>query len=102
MEARSLVRGRLVAGLVILMSETICAIRAVAGGEAIFGPRAADRLIRFLAAAPQDAATPAFPDLTPCELEILNLIPPRVDEYRDRRAPGAKPQDRAQPGFDPL
>ena len=49
-------------------NETIRAIRAVAGGEAIFGPNAAERLIKYFAVAP------AFPDLTPRELEILNLI----------------------------
>ena len=54
--------------------ETMRAIRAVAGGEAIFGPTAAERLIKFFAAAPQDAVAPAFPDLTPREREILNLI----------------------------
>jgi len=54
--------------------ETIRAIRAVASGEAIFSPKAAERLIKFFATAPQDAVAPAFPDLTPRELEILNLI----------------------------
>jgi DNA-binding NarL/FixJ family response regulator len=54
--------------------ETIRAIRTVAGGEAIFSPNAAERLIKYFAAAPQDAAAPAFPDLTPRELEILGLI----------------------------
>ena len=54
--------------------ETLRAIRAVAGGEAIFSPNAAERLIKFFAAGPKDAATPAFPDLTPRELEILSLI----------------------------
>jgi DNA-binding NarL/FixJ family response regulator len=54
--------------------ETIRAIRAVASGEAIFSPRAAERLIKFFAAAPQDAVAPAFPELTPRELEILNLM----------------------------
>jgi DNA-binding NarL/FixJ family response regulator len=54
--------------------ETLRAIRAVAGGEAIFSPKAAERLIRFFAAAPRDAVAPAFPELTPRELEILNLV----------------------------
>jgi DNA-binding NarL/FixJ family response regulator len=54
--------------------ETLRAIRAVAGGEAIFSPNAAERLIKFFAAAPQDAVAPAFPDLTPRELEILSLL----------------------------
>jgi DNA-binding NarL/FixJ family response regulator len=54
--------------------ETLRAIRAVAGGEAIFSPNAAERLIKFFAAAPQDAVAPAFPDMTPRELEILSLL----------------------------
>jgi DNA-binding NarL/FixJ family response regulator len=54
--------------------ETIRAIRAVAAGDAIFSPRAAERLIKFFAVGPQDAVTPAFPDLTPREVEILTLI----------------------------
>jgi DNA-binding NarL/FixJ family response regulator len=54
--------------------ETLRAIRAVAGGEAIFSPRAAERLIKFFAAAPHGAVAPAFPDLTPRELEILQLV----------------------------
>ena len=46
----------------------------MAGGEAIFSPRAAERLVKFFAAAPHDAVAPAFPDLTPRELEILELV----------------------------
>jgi DNA-binding NarL/FixJ family response regulator len=54
--------------------ETIRAIRAVASGEAIFSPSAAERLIKFFAAGQRDAVTPAFPELTPRELEILVLV----------------------------
>jgi DNA-binding NarL/FixJ family response regulator len=54
--------------------ETLRAIRAVAGGEAIFSPKAAERLIKYFAAAPRDAVAPAFPELTPRELEILSLV----------------------------
>jgi DNA-binding NarL/FixJ family response regulator len=54
--------------------ETLRAIRAVAEGEAIFSPRAAERLIKFFAAAPRDVVAPAFPELTPRELEILSLV----------------------------
>ena len=46
----------------------------MAGGEAIFSPRAAERLVKFFAAAPHDAVAPAFPDLTPRELEVLQLV----------------------------
>jgi DNA-binding NarL/FixJ family response regulator len=54
--------------------ETVRAIRAVASGEAIFSPGAAERLVKFFAAGPKDVVAPAFPDLTPRELEILNLV----------------------------
>jgi DNA-binding NarL/FixJ family response regulator len=46
----------------------------VAAGEAIFSPKAAQRLVNFFSAAPEDLVAPAFPDLTPRELEILNLL----------------------------
>ena len=54
--------------------ETIRAIRAVANGEAIFSPKAAERLISYFAAGPQPAAASLFPELTPRELEILRLV----------------------------
>jgi DNA-binding NarL/FixJ family response regulator len=49
------------------------AIRAVASGEAIFGPGIAQRVLRFFAAPPPAAADP-FPELTPREREILDLL----------------------------
>jgi DNA-binding NarL/FixJ family response regulator len=54
-------------------AEMLRAIRAVANGEALFGPAIADRLIAFFDTRP---STPplAFPDLTEREREILNLI----------------------------
>jgi DNA-binding NarL/FixJ family response regulator len=48
------------------------AIRAVASGEAIFGPDVARRLMAYFAEAP--IRVPAFPDLSDRELEILELI----------------------------
>jgi DNA-binding NarL/FixJ family response regulator len=48
------------------------AIRAVASGEAIFGPDVARRLMAYFADAP--IRVPAFPDLSDRELEILELI----------------------------
>ncbi len=54
-------------------AETLRAIRAVANGEAIFGPGVAQRLIGFFAA-PQAAPAPVFPELTDREREILALI----------------------------
>jgi DNA-binding NarL/FixJ family response regulator len=49
------------------------AIHAVAGGEAIFGPGVARRVLGFLAAPPTTAQYP-FPELTDREREILDLI----------------------------
>jgi DNA-binding NarL/FixJ family response regulator len=54
--------------------ETLRAIRAVAGGEAIFSPNIAERLLQHFANEPQTGAAPPFPDLTPRELEVLELI----------------------------
>ncbi len=52
--------------------ETIRAVRSVAGGEAIFGPGIAHRLMQFFAAPTPE--TKAFPELTDREREILSLI----------------------------
>lgn len=61
-------RGYLLKGA--LKAETLRAIRAVASGEAIFGPAIARRLMRLF----QPQAAPAFPELTEREREILSLI----------------------------
>ena len=53
--------------------ETLRAIRAVANGEAIFGPSIAARVMRYFAAPPGRAQQP-FPELTDREREILQLI----------------------------
>ena len=54
--------------------ETLRAIRAVASGEAIFSPNIAERLLGHLANEPQTATAAPFPDLTPRELEVLELV----------------------------
>jgi len=58
--------------------EMLKAIRAVASGEALFGPAIASRLMNFFqglsAAADQAALTQAFPELTDREHEVLDLI----------------------------
>lgn len=54
--------------------ETLRAIRAVAGGEAIFSPNIAERLMEHFASEPQMPAASPFPDLTPRELEVLQFI----------------------------
>ncbi|MEU6411401.1 response regulator transcription factor [Microbispora sp. NPDC046933] len=52
-------------------AEFIAAVRAVARGEAVYGPAVARRIRRFLAPGP--AVTP-FPELTVREREILDLL----------------------------
>lgn len=65
-------RGYLLKGA--LKAEILRAIRAVASGEAIFGPAIARRLMAYFAV-PRPAAPPrAFPELTDREQEILALI----------------------------
>ncbi len=54
--------------------EVLRAIRAVASGDAIFGPAIARRLIGFFAAPASPAPPPVFPELTEREREILDLI----------------------------
>lgn len=56
-------------------AELLRAIRAVASGEAIFGPAIAKRLMQFFAGLPPGAAqAQAFPELTEREQEILALL----------------------------
>ncbi len=54
--------------------ETLRAIRAVAHGEAIFSPSIAERVLRYFAAGNPLRDAPPFPELTPREHEILELI----------------------------
>jgi DNA-binding NarL/FixJ family response regulator len=54
--------------------EMLRAIRAVAQGEALFGPEIATRLMNFFASPQSDPATQAFPELTSREHEVLELI----------------------------
>jgi DNA-binding NarL/FixJ family response regulator len=55
-------------------AEMLRAIRAVANGEAIFGPGIAQRLIGFFSASRPSVAPKIFPELTDREGEILGLI----------------------------
>jgi DNA-binding NarL/FixJ family response regulator len=50
------------------------AVRAVASGEAIFGPGVAQRLISFFSAPSPAVSRRAFPELTRREEEILSLV----------------------------
>jgi DNA-binding NarL/FixJ family response regulator len=55
--------------------EVVHAIRAVASGEAIFGPGVAQRLIGFFSSPPAPAVPQrAFPELTEREEEVLSLV----------------------------
>ena len=54
--------------------ETLRAIRAVANGEVIFSPGVAGQMMRFFARGKDYEADMPFPDLTPRESEILNLV----------------------------
>lgn len=53
-------------------AEVLRGVRAVAGGEALLGPSVAARLAAFLA--PQPEAVEPFPELTPREREVLDLV----------------------------
>ena len=54
--------------------EMLRAVRAVARGEALFGPTIATRLMNFFAMPVLGVSTPLFPDLTDREREVLDLI----------------------------
>jgi DNA-binding NarL/FixJ family response regulator len=60
--------------------EMLRAIAAVAGGEAIFSPGIAARLIDFFGRMQPARASPAFPELTERELEVLDLL---ARDYRN-------------------
>ena len=54
--------------------EMLRAIRAVANGEALFGPEIATRLVNFFSSPQADHSSQAFPELTSRENEVLELI----------------------------
>jgi DNA-binding NarL/FixJ family response regulator len=54
--------------------ETVRAIHVVSGGEAIFSPAIARRLMQYFGASRPTAPPQLFPDLTEREREILTLI----------------------------
>jgi DNA-binding NarL/FixJ family response regulator len=55
-------------------SQILKVLRAVAGGEAYFGPEIARRLMNFFSAPKPPSPEEAFPELTAREREILDLI----------------------------
>ncbi|MCL4505425.1 MAG: response regulator transcription factor [Chloroflexi bacterium] len=54
--------------------ELLRSIRAVANGEALFGPEVARRLLQYVASIEPASARSAFPELTEREREILALM----------------------------
>ena len=64
-------RGYLVKG--VEQDDILRAIRSVAAGEAIFGPGVAQRVLGFLTAHRDQSAVP-FPELTPRETMVLDLL----------------------------
>jgi DNA-binding NarL/FixJ family response regulator len=71
-------RGYLLKGAV--QEQTLRAIRAVASGEAIFGPAIAERLMQYFSSihgTTTNRTAQFFPQLTDRELEILSLIAQR-------------------------
>jgi DNA-binding NarL/FixJ family response regulator len=58
--------------------ELLQTVRAVAGGQVLFGPSTASRIMRFFQEIEADLKPSlpedAFPELTPRELEVLHLI----------------------------
>ncbi len=65
-------RGYLLKGA--LKAEIVRAIHGVASGEAIFGPAIAKRLMGYFSAPRSATHSPAFPELSEREREILDLI----------------------------
>jgi DNA-binding NarL/FixJ family response regulator len=50
------------------------AVSAVARGEAVFGPRVADKVLTFFAGAARSGSAVPFPQLTEREREVLDLV----------------------------
>ena len=65
-------RGYLLKGA--LKADVLRAIRAVASGDAIFGPAVAQRLLHHFASARPPVGADAFPELTEREREILDYL----------------------------
>ncbi|GAA4560759.1 response regulator [Planotetraspora kaengkrachanensis] len=55
-------------------ADVVRAVLAVAAGEAVFGPEIARRVLSSFAEGPREAAARPFPELSPRELEILDLV----------------------------
>ncbi len=73
-------------------AEIVRAIRAVASGEAIFGPAVARRLMVYFAAPRTGLAPQAFPELTEREREILELIARGINNLAITQRLGLSPK----------
>jgi hypothetical protein len=74
--------------------EIIRAVQAVATGETVFGPAVARRLLSHVS---QGAPPLPFPDLTPRERTILDLIATGYKQPDDRSGARIEPQDDPEP-----
>ena len=72
-------RGYLVKG--VEQDDIARAIRSVAAGEAIFGPGVAQRVLGFLTT-PSPRVEAAFPELTPREHDVLDLLAAGLNNAR--------------------
>jgi DNA-binding NarL/FixJ family response regulator len=82
-------RGYLVKG--VEQDDIARAIRSVAAGEAIFGPGVAQRVLGFLTT-PQRAVEVAFPELTPRERDVLDLLAAGLNNARIAHRMGIAPK----------
>lgn len=84
-------------------SETLRAIRSVAGGEAIFGPTIARRLAQYFATPHQTAGAKTEPSRTSRSGSTTSWSSsPGLHQHGHRRPPVSQPQDRAQLRLDDL
>jgi DNA-binding NarL/FixJ family response regulator len=54
--------------------DIVRAVLSVAAGEAVYGPAVARRIVAFYSGAQRSYAAQAFPDLTPRERDVLDLL----------------------------
>jgi DNA-binding NarL/FixJ family response regulator len=72
--------------------ELLRAIRAVADGDAVFGPGIAQRVLGFLTAAPDRTRDRSFPQLTSREREVVELIAQGLGNHAIARRLGLSPK----------
>ncbi|MEV4641207.1 response regulator transcription factor [Actinoplanes sp. NPDC049548] len=72
--------------------EILRAVRAVSGGEAIFGPAVAQRVIHYFQSSRGMPGMSVFPQLTDRELEVLDLIAAGMNNNEITRRLGLSPK----------